>query len=150
MTSSAWHGWGSWINHISCAGCAAEEIGAAWLPGLLLRSLMPCRRRRLPCTSRCCGCGPAFCGLASCRKPCLNSALLCAGRAAEEIIYGRDEMSTLNQRRLDTARQIAQKLIVSGGMSDLPDLHHRPLSQSYPSENGALVQIVPEEVSCWR
>ena len=59
-------------------------------------------------------------------------------------------MSTLNQRRLDTARQIAQKLIVSGGMSDLPDLHHRPLSQSYPSENGALVQIVPEEVSCWR
>ncbi len=58
-------------------------------------------------------------------------------------------MSTLNQRRLDMARQIAQKLVVSGGMSDLPDLHHRPLSQSYPSENGALVQIVPEEVSSW-
>ena len=59
-------------------------------------------------------------------------------------------MSTLNQRRLDIARQIAQKLIVSGGMSDLPDLHHRPLSQSYPSENGALVQVVPDEVSRWR
>ena len=35
----------------------------------------------------------------------------CAGRAAEELVYGPDEMSTMNQRRLVMARRIVQKLV---------------------------------------
>jgi hypothetical protein len=37
----------------------------------------------------------------------------CAGRAGEELVYGPDEMSTVNQRRLVMARRIVQKLVLT-------------------------------------
>ena len=43
-----------------------------------------------------------------------------AGRAGEELVYGRDGMSSLNQRRNMLARQIASKMLNSG-MSEHPD-----------------------------
>ena len=38
---------------------------------------------------------------------------MAAGRAAEELVYGPDEMSTINQRRLVMARRIVQKLVLT-------------------------------------
>ncbi|KAJ9526816.1 hypothetical protein QJQ45_017440 [Haematococcus lacustris] len=46
--------------------------------------------------------------------------LALAGRAAEELVMGRDELSSLHQYRLMLARQIAHKLL-NAGMSDHPD-----------------------------
>lgn len=46
-----------------------------------------------------------------------------AGRAGEEVVYGRDEMSSLNQSRNMMARQIATKMLNSG-MSDHPDFQN--------------------------
>jgi len=43
-----------------------------------------------------------------------------AGRAGEELVYGVDELSSLNQHRLMLARQIATKML-NAGMSDHPD-----------------------------
>jgi cell division protease FtsH len=46
-----------------------------------------------------------------------------AGRAAEELAYGVEEMSTLHQAKLMLARQIATKMLNSG-FSDHPDFAH--------------------------
>jgi hypothetical protein len=46
-----------------------------------------------------------------------------AGRAGEELMFGRDEMSSLNQHRLQLARQIVHKLLNSG-FSEHPDFEH--------------------------
>ena len=46
-----------------------------------------------------------------------------SGRAAEEMTYGLDEMSTLHQAKLMLARQIATKM-VNSGFSDHPDFAH--------------------------
>eukprot|EP01025_Chloroclados_australasicus_P056094 TRINITY_DN6893_c2_g1_i1.p2 TRINITY_DN6893_c2_g1~~TRINITY_DN6893_c2_g1_i1.p2 ORF type:complete len:362 (-),score=92.60 TRINITY_DN6893_c2_g1_i1:193-1194(-) len=51
-----------------------------------------------------------------------------AGRAGEEIIYGKDEMSTINQRRLVMARRIVQKMVASTGMTDIEVLSDRTLA----------------------
>jgi hypothetical protein len=68
-----------------------------------------------------------------------------AGRAAEEILYGQDEMSTINQRQLMLARRIAQKLVVSGGLSDAEGLGPGPIT--HPVQIGGTVgQIVPARV----
>ncbi len=40
-----------------------------------------------------------------------------AGRAAEELVLGREELSSLNQHRLQFARQIAFKMMNSGARS---------------------------------
>jgi hypothetical protein len=69
-----------------------------------------------------------------------------AGRAAEEILYGQDEMSTINQRQLTLARRIAQKLVVSGGLSDARGLGPSPITHPVPM-GGTLGQIVPQRVS---
>jgi cell division protease FtsH len=51
-----------------------------------------------------------------------------AGRAAEEIYYGEDEMSTMQQRRLVMARRIVTKLVVSTAMSPGDTIGPRTLS----------------------
>lgn len=51
-----------------------------------------------------------------------------APRAAEELAYGLDEMSSINQRRLVIARRIVQKLLVSGNLDAVPSLGHQTLS----------------------
>ncbi|KAG2425174.1 hypothetical protein HXX76_013928 [Chlamydomonas incerta] len=54
-----------------------------------------------------------------------------AGRAGEELVLGRDELSSLNQHRLQMARQIAWK-IMNSGMSAHPDYEHlRGLGANY-------------------
>ena len=67
------------------------------------------------------------------------------GRAAEEILYGQDEMSTINQRQLTLARRVAQKLVVSGGLSDAAGLGPSPITHPVPM-GGTLGQIVPARV----
>ena len=68
-----------------------------------------------------------------------------AGRAAEELVYGADDMSTINQRSLAMARRIVQKLVVSGGLSGAPGLPPAPLSVPVPMD-GMVGQIVPRYV----
>ncbi len=46
-----------------------------------------------------------------------------AGRAGEELMFGRDELSSLNQHRLQLARQIVHKLLNSG-FSEHPDFEN--------------------------
>lgn len=54
-----------------------------------------------------------------------------AGRAAEEVVFGLDELSSLNQHRLMLARQIVHKMLNSG-FSEHPDFEHiRTLGHNY-------------------
>ncbi len=69
-----------------------------------------------------------------------------AGRAAEELIYGADEMSTIHQRRLVLARRIAAKLVVSSGMAPGPEIGPRALSAPRPGGGRAVAQLVPRFV----
>jgi len=46
-----------------------------------------------------------------------------AGRAAEEVVFGLDELSSLNQHRLMFARQIVHKML-NAGMSEHPDFEN--------------------------
>ncbi|KAI8110063.1 hypothetical protein M9435_001743 [Picochlorum sp. BPE23] len=70
-----------------------------------------------------------------------------AGRAAEEIYYGEDEMSTMQQRRLVMARRIVTKLVVSTAMSPGDTIGPRTLSIPKTQGTRSLVQIVPKFVS---
>ena len=70
----------------------------------------------------------------------------CAGRAGEEIIYGGDEVSTINQRRLVLARRIVSKLVVSNAMSDAPELADRMISHPVRSGGRSLRQIILRKV----
>lgn len=67
-----------------------------------------------------------------------------AGRAAEEVIYGPDGLTTIQQRRLVTARRIVTKLVVSTGMSAGETIGHRTLSETKYQGTRALLQIVPK------
>lgn len=60
-------------------------------------------------------------------------------------MYGRDEMSTINQRALAMARRIVQKLVVAGGLSASPDLPPAPISVPVPMDD-AMGQVVPSHV----
>jgi len=53
---------------------------------------------------------------------------ICPTPAAEELVYGPDEMSTLHQRHLANARRVAEKLVVSGAMTDHPAVGPRTIS----------------------
>lgn len=65
------------------------------------------------------------------RYLCEQLQLALAGRAAEEIIFGFDELSSLSQHRLQLARQIVHKLLDSG-LSEHPDYEHiRTLGVQY-------------------
>ena len=55
-------------------------------------------------------------------------------------------MSTINQRQLTLARRVAQKLVVSGGLSDAAGLGPSPITHPVPI-GGTLGQIVPQRVS---
>lgn len=68
------------------------------------------------------------------------------GRAAEELVYGADEISTINQRRLVMARRIVTKLVATAAMSDAPAVGPRTLTQPYASGSRTLIQIFPRRV----
>lgn len=70
-----------------------------------------------------------------------------AGRAAEELVYGQDEMSTINQRRLVMARRIVQKLTVASAMTDNPDIGPRTISTPIRRGGKALKQLVPNRIT---
>jgi hypothetical protein len=76
----------------------------------------------------------------------VTSGRRCAGCAGEEIIYGGDEVSTINQRRLVMARRIVSKLVVSNAMSDAPELAHRMISHPVCSSGRSLRQIILRKV----
>lgn len=69
-----------------------------------------------------------------------------AGRAAEELLYPPDEMSTINQRRLVMARRIVQKLVVASAMTDNPDIGPRTISTPRRAGGKSLKQIVTDRV----
>ena len=69
-----------------------------------------------------------------------------AGRAAEELVYGQDEMSTINQRRLVMARRLVQKLVVSANLHDDYDIGPRTISVPVRRGGKSLKQIVPSRV----
>ena len=81
-----------------------------------------------------------------CCIPVCIYALLHAGRAAEELVYGPDEMSTLNQRRIVTARRIVQKLTVASAMVDNSAIGPRTISTPTEIHGGQLLQIVDDRV----
>ncbi|KAF8073094.1 FTSH5 [Scenedesmus sp. PABB004] len=57
--------------------------------------------------------------------------LVLAGRAAEELVFGVDELSSLHQHKIMMARQVVHKLLNSG-FSSHPDFEHiRGLGTSY-------------------
>ena len=60
---------------------------------------------------------------------CLRVQLM-GSRAGEGLIYGLEEMSTVNESTLDRARQIAVKMVVTAGMCDDPALRNRTMT--YP------------------
>jgi hypothetical protein len=54
-----------------------------------------------------------------------------AGRAGEEAVFGVEELSSLNQARLQFARQVAHKML-NAGMSAHPDFENlRTLGHNY-------------------
>ena len=73
-------------------------------------------------------------------------AISISGRAAEELVYGEDDMTTINQKKLALARSIAVKLVVSGGMTEGPSFAPRTLSVPFDTGVNHLWQIVPPEV----
>lgn len=65
------------------------------------------------------------------------------GRAAEELIYGADELSTINQRRLVMARRIVTKLVAAAAMTDAPAIGPRTLTIPFDKGDKTLIQIFP-------
>ena len=71
-----------------------------------------------------------------------------SGRAGEELVYGGDEVSTINQRRLVLARRIVTQLVVSAAMTDAPGIGPRTISNPFSLGSSSLKQIVPRRVCC--
>lgn len=61
-------------------------------------------------------------------------------------MYGGDEVSTINQRRLVLARRIVSKLVVSNAMSDTPELADRMISHPRRHGERSLRQIILQKV----
>ena len=61
-------------------------------------------------------------------------------------MYGADDMTTINQKKLALARSIAVKLVVSGGMSENASFAPRTLSVPFDTGVNHLLQIIPAEV----
>ena len=66
-----------------------------------------------------------------------------AGRAGEEVVYGADELTTMQQRKLVLARRIVTKLVVSTAMDPGEEIGPRTVSVPKGSGGRALVQLVP-------
>lgn len=61
-------------------------------------------------------------------------------------MYGGDEVSTINQRRLVIARRIVTKLVVSAAMTDIPEVGPRTVSIPFRHGTGSLKQIISKRV----
>jgi len=61
-------------------------------------------------------------------------------------MYGGDEVSTINQRRLVMARRIVTKLVVSGAMTDIPEVGPRTVSIPLRHGTRSLKQIISNRV----
>ena len=61
-------------------------------------------------------------------------------------MYGGDEVSTINQRRLVLARRIVTKLVVSNAMSDTPELADRMISHPVRHGERSLRQVILRKV----
>ena len=61
-------------------------------------------------------------------------------------MYGLDDVSTINQRRLVMARRIVTKLVATAAMSDAPAVGPRTLTQPYAKGGRTLIQIFPRRV----
>ena len=71
-----------------------------------------------------------------------------AGRAAEEILLGVEELSSINQRRLMMARRIAEKLVLAGALHDSGDIGPRILSRKLEGIGSqTLFQVTPWTVT---
>ena len=68
-----------------------------------------------------------------------------AGRAAEELTYGLDEMTSINQGKLVLARRIVQKLVASAALND--DMGPRTLAYDSGIKGRRKYLLVPETVS---
>lgn len=68
-----------------------------------------------------------------------------AGRAAEELTYGLDEMTSINQGKLVLARRIVQKLVASAALND--ELGPRTLAYDSGIKGRRKYLLVPETVS---
>lgn len=51
-----------------------------------------------------------------------------APRAAEELYFGPENMSSMNQRQLVMARRIVQKMIASGNMDTVDGIGHQTIT----------------------
>ena len=67
-----------------------------------------------------------------------------SGRAGEELVYGPEEMSTINQRKLEEARRIVTKLVLSGAMAGDDTRTLAPLDVT--SNGSQPVRLDPPEV----
>ena len=61
-------------------------------------------------------------------------------------MYGGDEVSTINQRRLVMARRIVSKLVVSGGMTDISEVGPRTISAPMRQGSRSLKQLITRRV----
>ena len=61
-------------------------------------------------------------------------------------MYGLDEMSTLNQRRISMARELASKMVVASAMGDSTLLRGRSMAVPIWNGGSTLQHIVPSEV----
>ncbi len=81
-------------------------------------------------------------------SPCLHNITqrpACfTGRAAEELAYGLDEMTSINQGKLVLARRIVQKLVASAALND--ELGPRTLSYDSGIKGRRKYLLVPETV----
>lgn len=58
-----------------------------------------------------------------------------------QVVYGDDDVSTINQRRLVLARRIVTKLVVAGAMSDNPRIGPRTISHPVDKGGDRLLQV---------
>lgn len=76
--------------------------------------------------------------------------MVLGGRAAEELIYGPDDMSTINEAALTRAREIVSKMVMTAGMCDVKEINTRTMAYPMESESflkDATIQFVPQHIS---
>ena len=73
-----------------------------------------------------------------------------SARAAEVILFGPDELSSITMSNTEQARQTAQKLVVVAGMHENPRLGPRTISwpgDNTPGAGDMTGQFIPPDVS---
>ena len=66
---------------------------------------------------------------------------MCAARAAEEMFYGRDGMSTMMAGRLTLARRIVHKMVITAAMHDSDIIGPRTISANGWMQDATLQMI---------